>query len=107
MFWVTVTLNNHIVNVDFHLFAYKVLKDFIDESLIRGPGVLKSKRHDIVIEQAAVSYKGGILFVIWVQGNLMIPRKIIPETQHVISGHGVGEFVNLGEWITILWADFM
>ena len=65
VFQVRLTLDGHVVNIDFHLFAYEALKDLIEEMLASCIRVFQFEQHDFVAIESLVGYEGSFLLDFW------------------------------------------
>ena len=66
MLGVSLTFDNHVINIDFHLLAYETFKYRIDQLLIFGPRIFQPEWHDRVAIECLVGYEGCLLFILWV-----------------------------------------
>ena len=81
-------LDKHVIDVDFHISAYLVVKDGIDQPLVSGPGILQPKWQHTIMVGASVGDEGGVLLVRWVHQDLVVSREGIHETEHLMTGRG-------------------
>lgn len=64
MVFLLFSLDKHVIHVDFHCVYDLLLKDLVDELLVRYPCILKSEGHDFVAVRTSVNDKG-CCFHVW------------------------------------------
>ena len=62
----------HVVNIDLHILAYLVSKDFVYQSLVGGSDVLQAERHHFVAVQASVCDERSMFLILGVHPDLII-----------------------------------
>ena len=89
-------LNNHIVNINFHLFVDHVMEEGSHGSLICCPCILEFKGHDFVIEYAPRGHESRLSTVFHGHLDLVVAQEAIHKGHHFVTDSTVDEHINVG-----------
>jgi hypothetical protein len=84
-----------------------ILEYLINYLLVSSSSILRYEWHCSIAINSLFNYKGCFFLIIMVHGNLMIPKIGIQEAQIFKTCSVINQTVNLGEKITIFWANFV
>src|SRR6185503_16133158 len=99
-------LDHNIVNVDFYQSADEIMKNVIHGTLVRCTGILQSKGHNQVFEQANCAWHSerGFIHVFWGHEDLVVTGVAIHKTHHFVASSGVDQRLCNRHWAFILWS---
>jgi hypothetical protein len=72
-------LDNHIVDVGFYIFPNLRTQALLYRLLVGRTGVFQAKGHDLVAVDVVGCYERRLVFIVGVQGYLVIPRIAVEE----------------------------
>jgi hypothetical protein len=86
--------HNHIIDVGFDQIIPDLIgKAVLDSTLVRGPYVLKPKRHSRVAVGTERCNEGNLDLIVLIESDLVITRVAIEKGQQLIAGCGINDFV--------------
>ena len=88
------TLDEHIVHIYFHIPPNLFAEHLFYQSLVRGPCVLQTERHDPIIVEALASDEGSLLLIIFCHLYLVVSRDGVHKGKKLVPGHGVHKLIN-------------
>ena len=95
------TLDEHIVHIYFHIPPNLFAEHLVYQSLVRGPHILQTERHDHVVVEPLVGDEGNLLLILFCHLYLVIPREGVHKGKKLVPGRRVHKLVNLGQWEAI------
>ena len=96
------TLDEHIFHIDFHVPPNLFAEHLVYQSLVRGPCILQTERHDPIAVEALASDEGSLLLIIFCHLYLVVSRKGVHKGKKLVPGHGVHKLINPRQRETIL-----
>ena len=87
-------LDEHIFHIYFHAPPNLFAEHLIYQSLVRGPCVLQTERHDPIIVEALASDEGSLLLIIFCHLYLVVSRDGVHKGKKLVPGHGVHKLIN-------------
>ena len=78
-------LDEYVVYIDLHCLTNLFLEHHINQMLVGHSCVLESKGHHLIVVQAVVCDKGGVLLIWDVHGDLIIPLISIHKAEQLVS----------------------
>jgi hypothetical protein len=88
------SLDDHVIHVGFDILVELVFKASLDSSLVCSVGVLQPERHCRVAVGAERGDEHGLLLVIFLDSNLVVPGVAVEEAEQVAARHGVDDLIN-------------
>ena len=101
------TFNQHIIHVGLHISSELMRKNFIYQSLIGGPSIFQTKRHNFVTIDGSVGNKSSFLFILLGHTDLIVSGESVHEGHQWKTQSGVHQQVNARERIAVFRASFI
>ena len=90
------TLDEHIVHIYFHVPPNLFAEHLVYQSLVRGPCVLQTERHDPVAVKPLVGDEGSLLLILFCHLYLVVSRKGVHKGKKLVPSYGVHKLINPG-----------
>lgn len=74
-------LDEHIIDMDFHIPINLVLENLVDQLLISGSYIFQIKKHYLVVINIFINYEGCVLLILGCHPNLVVAREGIHEVE--------------------------
>ena len=90
------TLDEHIVHIYFHVPPNLFAEHLVYQSLVHGPCVLQTERHDPIAIEPLVGDEGSLLLILFCHLYLVVSRKGVHKGKKLVPSHGVHKLINPG-----------
>ena len=90
------TLGEHIVHIYFYVPPNLFAEHLVYQSLVRGPYVLQTERHDPVAIEPLVGDENSLLLILFCHLYLVVSRKCVHKGKKLVPSHGVHKLINPG-----------
>ena len=91
------TLDEHIVHIYFHVLLNLFAEHLVYQSLVRGPRILQTERHDPVAVELLTGDEGSLLLILFCHLYLVVPKKGVHKGKKLVPGCRVHKLVNPGQ----------
>ena len=79
-------LDEHIVNVHFHVPPNLLAKHLVYQSLVRSPRVLQTKGHDPITVESLAGDEGRLFLILFSHLYLVVPKKCVHKGKKLVPG---------------------
>ena len=79
------TLDQHIIDINFHRASQLLRKGLVYQPLVRCSNILQAEGHDFIAIKSAIGNEGIVLLVLRERGDLIVPRIRVHEVEEFMA----------------------
>ena len=102
MIFLFLTLDEHVVHIDRYVPPNLLAEHLVYQSLVCGPRILQTKRHNPVAIVSLAGDEGGLLLILLCHLYLVVFRENVHKGKKLVPYRRVHKLVNLGQREVVL-----
>ena len=90
----SLTFNNDVIHIDFHILPNLILQHMVHQQLVCGSSIFYSEGHDCITIETFMCNEGRLFFIFLPHWDLVVPLSGVNETIKPMTSCGVYQLIN-------------